>query len=133
MLRTVFGACVFLGLGSCAPSAPAPAAVPALAQRPATRATIVAMRPVASMPPGEAGAGTGGRALEGLARLAKPDPGGRTGQPVAVEAAQPMDFIVREPDGTLIAVTQTNEAGLRVGDAVVLVRGDRTRLARPGS
>lgn len=85
------------------------------------------MRPVA---PGAAGAGAG--VLDGLASAASASPVGgglRAGQ----LAGQPMDFIVRERGGGTIAVVQTNELQFRVGDQVMIVRGERTHLSRPGA
>jgi outer membrane lipoprotein SlyB len=41
-----------------------------------------------------------------------------------------IEFIVREDRGGDIAVVQTNEEGLQVGDRVVVTRGDRVRLSR---
>lgn len=40
------------------------------------------------------------------------------------------EFTVRESDGQTIAVVQTNEAGLMIGDRVRILRSDRTRLVR---
>jgi outer membrane lipoprotein SlyB len=40
------------------------------------------------------------------------------------------EFIIQQPDGGLIAVVQTNEAGLMVGDRVRVLQSDRTRLVR---
>ncbi|WP_237217621.1 outer membrane lipoprotein, partial [Falsiroseomonas oryziterrae] len=66
-------------------------------------------------------AGVGGAILGGLAGSALER--GMT-QGTAVE------FIVREDQGGDIAVVQTNEEGLQVGDRVVVSRGDRVRLSR---
>jgi outer membrane lipoprotein SlyB len=41
-----------------------------------------------------------------------------------------IEFIVREDRGGDIAVVQTNEEALQVGDRVVITRGDRVRLSR---
>lgn len=44
------------------------------------------------------------------------------------------EFIVRQDGGGDIAVVQTNEEGLQVGDRVMVTRGDRVRLSRaPGN
>jgi hypothetical protein len=42
------------------------------------------------------------------------------------------EFIVRTDDGATLSIVQTNEPGFHTGDRVVIVRGTRTRLARPG-
>lgn len=41
-----------------------------------------------------------------------------------------VEFVVREDRGGDIAVVQTNEEGLQVGDRVMVTRGDRVRLSR---
>lgn len=66
-------------------------------------------------------AGLGGALLGGLAGNAIE--GG-------VGTRQAIEFVVREDRGGDIAVVQTNEEGLQVGDRVVINRGDRTRLSR---
>ena len=43
-----------------------------------------------------------------------------------------MEFIVRADDGATLSIVQTNEPGFRKGDRVIILRDDRTRLARPG-
>ena len=43
-----------------------------------------------------------------------------------------VEFIVRVDDGATLSIVQTNEPGFRTGDRVVILRDDRTRLARPG-
>lgn len=42
------------------------------------------------------------------------------------------EFIVRGDDGTLRSFVQTNEAGLQVGERVVVTQTDRARLSRVG-
>jgi len=58
--------------------------------------------------------------------------GGLAGNAIEGAATQgtAVEFIVREDRGGDIAVVQTNEEGLQVGDRVVISRGDRTRLSR---
>ncbi len=58
--------------------------------------------------------------------------GGFAGNAVerGVGSGQAIEFIVREDRGGDIAVVQTNEDDLQVGDRVVVSRGDRTRLSR---
>jgi outer membrane lipoprotein SlyB len=43
-----------------------------------------------------------------------------------------MEFIVRTDDGATISVVQSNDAGFRTGDRVVILRDDRTHLEHPG-
>jgi len=66
-------------------------------------------------------AGLGGALLGGLAGGAAER--GLTGG-VATE------FTIREDRGGDIAVVQTNEQAIQVGDRVVIARGDRTRISR---
>jgi len=65
--------------------------------------------------------GIGGAVLGGLAGNAIE--GG-------VTRTNAVEFVVRQDQGGDIAVVQTNEEGLQVGDRVVINRGDRTRLSR---
>ena len=41
------------------------------------------------------------------------------------------EFIVRTNDGAVLSIVQSNDGGFHKGDRVVIVHGDRTRLARP--
>jgi outer membrane lipoprotein SlyB len=66
-------------------------------------------------------AGVGGALLGGLAGGAV-ERGAGSGQAV--------EFVVREDRGGDIAVVQTNEDALQVGDRVMISRGDRVRLSR---
>jgi outer membrane lipoprotein SlyB len=66
-------------------------------------------------------AGLGGALIGGLAGAAVE--GG-------LSSGTAIEFVVREDRGGDIAVVQTNEAGLQVGDRVVISRGDRVRLSR---
>jgi outer membrane lipoprotein SlyB len=58
--------------------------------------------------------------------------GGLAGSAVeqGVTRGNAIEFVVREDRGGDIAVVQTNEEGLQVGDRVVISRGDRVRLSR---
>ena len=105
-------------VGSCAPATPGAAAP----ESTTSRGTILAARPIL---PGGAGIGV----LNSLAGSAAPAAPG-AGQP---ENGHAIDYIVREASGSMIAVVQTDELHLQVGDPVLIVRGDRTRLARPGT
>lgn len=111
-------------LSACAPAMPPPRA-----QAANSAGTILAMRPLAMRPIEPAGSGAD--ALEGLALAAS---GPAAGEPGSGQNLGPkMDFIVRVAEGGTIAVVQTNELGFRVGDGVVIVHSDRTRLSRPGA
>jgi outer membrane lipoprotein SlyB len=66
-------------------------------------------------------AGIGGAIIGGLAGSAVER---------GVTGGSAIEFIVREDRGGDIAVVQTNEEGLQVGDRVVISRGDRVRLSR---
>jgi outer membrane lipoprotein SlyB len=70
---------------------------------------------------GPALAGLGGALLGGLAGTAVEQ---------GVTRGNAIEFIVREDRGGDIAVVQTNEDSLQVGDRVVISRGDRVRLSR---
>jgi len=45
--------------------------------------------------------------------------------------ASMMEFIVRDVDGNTISIVQANDAGLSVGDRVVIQRTPSARLVRP--
>jgi len=66
-------------------------------------------------------AGVGGAILGGLAGSAIER---------GVTQGSAVEFVVRQDRGGDIAVVQTNEAGLQVGDRVMIARGERTRLSR---
>lgn len=38
------------------------------------------------------------------------------------------EFVIRQEDGQTLALVQTNDENLRVGDPVLILRGDRVRL-----
>ncbi len=108
--------------------------------------TVVGMRPVqisgsqsgvgavaGAAAGGVAGSFIGGdwrsRALMGIGGAVV---GGLAGNAIegGVTRGSAVEFVVREDRGGDIAVVQTNEDGLSVGDRVVVNRGDRTRLSR---
>lgn len=108
--------------------------------------TVVGMRPVqisgsqsgvgavaGAAAGGVAGSFVGGdwrsRALMGVGGAIV---GGLAGNAIegGVTRGSAVEFVVREDRGGDIAVVQTNEDGLTVGDRVVVNRGDRTRLSR---
>jgi outer membrane lipoprotein SlyB len=108
--------------------------------------TIVGSRPV-QVQGGGTGVGTIGGAAAGgiagsfiggdwrsraLAGLGGALVGGLAGTAVerGASSGHAIEFIVREDRGGDIAVVQTNEEGLQVGDRVVVTRGDRVRLSR---
>jgi outer membrane lipoprotein SlyB len=108
--------------------------------------TIVGSRPV-QVQGGGTGIGTlGGAALGGVAGSAIGGGwrantlgaiggalvGGLAGTAVerGVSSGTAIEFVVREDRGGDIAVVQTNEEGLQVGDRVMISRGDRVRLSR---
>ncbi|WP_372621511.1 glycine zipper 2TM domain-containing protein [Falsiroseomonas sp.] len=108
--------------------------------------TIVGSRPV-QVQGGGTGIGTVGGAVAGglagsfiggdwrsnaLAGLGGALLGGIAGSAVdrGVTSGTAIEFVVREDRGGDIAVVQTNEEALQVGDRVVITRGDRVRLSR---
>lgn len=120
-----------LGVSACAAdnSAPAAKAGPA-PEATVSHGTILAMRPVQPGPE-TAGDGPGAAVLSRLAQAASPSvTGGGVG--VGGHEGPATDFVVRETGGATIAVVQANTQHFRVGDQVAIVRGDRTRLSRPG-
>ncbi len=50
--------------------------------------------------------------------------------PDSATAAPLAEFIVREDDGTTVSIVQDNALGLRAGDRVSVVRGERAHLVR---
>ena len=101
------------GMAGCAPANP-----PKAPLQPASisTGTILSMRAVG--PPG---------AVEPLRAALLAETSGNDG------VSRPlMEIIVCADDGATLSIVQTNEPGFRTGDRVVIVRDDRTRLARPG-
>ena len=105
--------------------------------------TIVSIRPVTVEGSGRTGTLLGGAAggvagsfIGGdwrsnlLAGLAGAVVGGVAGSAAerSLTTATANEFIVELEGGGTIAVVQTNDQGLRVGDRVTVLRGDRTRL-----
>lgn len=86
----------------------------------ASLGTIVSMRPVT-----ETDAGNPLQAVLLADASGAAPPSNAAGRPI-------MEFIVRQDDGGIISVVQSNEAGFRPGDRVSILRGDRIRLVRPG-
>jgi outer membrane lipoprotein SlyB len=111
-----------------------------------TRGTIVGMREV-PVQGSQGGVGTTAGAVAGgvagsfiggdwrsnvLAGLAGAIIGGVVGNQIerGVTSGTATEFTIREEDGQTIAVVQTNETGLMLGDKVRILRSDRTRLVR---
>ena len=44
-----------------------------------------------------------------------------------------VEFIVRANDGATLSIVQTNDAGFRTGDRIVIIRDDHARLGRPAA
>jgi len=110
-----------LGVAACTPAnrggTEAAAAVHPAA---ATLGTILSIRTVTA---------PGGGSVLHAALLA--DTGDGTACPAG--GGQPMmEFIVREDDGAVISIVQSNDLGFQPGDRVSIRRADRVRLARPG-
>lgn len=108
-------------VASCAavPSAPAPGAQAAAVGA----ATVLAVRPIAAIATEDA-AGWRAALLSGAGESGGPAPAGSLAE-----------FIVRVDDGATLSIVQANDAGLRVGERVVLARPSATtgspRLVRP--
>jgi outer membrane lipoprotein SlyB len=111
--------------------------------------TIIGSRPV-QIQGGGSGIGGAGGALAGglagstiggdwranmLAGVGGALVGGLAGSAVerGMNSGTAMEFVVREDSGGDIAVVQTNEESLQVGDRVMITRGDRVRLTRTAS
>ena len=107
--------CIYCGVVAACTGGCAPANSPKIDAQPAPSTTgeILAVRPIAPPPP------------DGPVRAALPV-GVDSGQRASVE------FIVRTDDGSTLSIVQNNGPGFQAGDRVVILRGDRTRLARPG-
>jgi outer membrane lipoprotein SlyB len=107
--------------------------------------TVVAMRPVTVQ--GTSGVGTTAGAVAGgvagsfiggdwrsnvLAGLGGAIVGGLAGNAIerGVTQGQAVEFVIREDRGSDIAVVQTNEEGLQVGERVMVARGGTTRISR---
>ena len=122
MTRLALALVALLGVSACAPdivSGAYPGA--AGAAKRLSYGVVVSRRPIAVT--GE-GPDAAGRDVRGAIL-------GAVGGPAGEEAGKPaFEFIVREDGGQTVSVVQTNEAGLRPGDRVVLSMGTRTRLSR---
>jgi hypothetical protein len=109
----LLGLVMLAGVAGCAPTNPPKAAVqPA----PAGAGTILSMRAVSQQAPEEP-----------LRAVLLSDGVGRSDGNLSL-----VEFIVRSDDGATLSIVQTNQPGFRTGDRVIILRGDQTRLARPG-
>jgi outer membrane lipoprotein SlyB len=124
MIRFALALIALLGVSACAPGNTGGASTAGAisgAER-GTYGVIVSRRPIAGAEhPGAAGRDVRASILGAV--------GAAAGQG-AEQAA--FEFIVREDDGQTVSVVQTDEAGLRPGDRVLLSMGTRTRLSRAG-
>jgi outer membrane lipoprotein SlyB len=147
--RPAFAALALVAtLAACAPANTANTVSPnALgAEASVSFGTIVGTRPV-TVAGGNSGVGTVGGAVAGglagsfiggdwrsnaIAGVGGAIIGGLAGNAIerGVTQGQAVEFVVRQDRGGDIAVVQTNEAGLQVGDRVMISRGDRVRLSR---
>lgn len=101
-------------LAACAPKTLPPQAPPAAPAGQMTLGRIVAIRTV-TVAPGQGDAGLNAV----LAAL---------GQPAANLPQTGQEFVIRQDDGTTVAVAQPNAAGFAVGDEVGIIAADQTTL-----
>ena len=111
-----------IGVAGCARAVSTTATPAAPIARPATSSegTILSLRAVAT------------RSDQAAWRVALLADAGGAATPVANDNGSLTEFIVRVDGGATISVVQTNEAGFRTGDRVVVLHDGRTHLARPG-
>ncbi len=146
-LPALAGLALLATVPACAPANTGTVYGPGAMGRPASVSygTIVGARPVAVQ--GGSGVGTVAGAVAGgvagsfiggdwrsnaLAGIGGAILGGMAGNALERGATQGQatEFFVRLNQGGDMAVVQTNEEGLQVGDRVVVASGDRTRLSR---
>ena len=113
LTRYVLTLVTLAGIVGCAPANPSKMAVQ---PTPVGTGTILSMRAVEPHPD-----------VEPLRAALLADGRGQSNDNRAM-----VEFIVRADDGATLSIVQSNAAGFRNGDRVVILRGDRTRLARPG-
>jgi len=102
-------------LAACAPKPELPPQAPAVAPvGQMTLGRIVAIRTV-TVAPGQGDAGLNA-VLEAL------------GQPAANLPQSGQEFVIRQDDGTTVAVAQPNAAGFAVGDEVGIIAADQTTV-----
>jgi outer membrane lipoprotein SlyB len=141
---------LLLGIAACAPTNTNTTYTGAAIGRSAqvSRGTILSMRAVAVQNQEGAAVGTGVGAVAGgvagsfiggdprsniLGGLAGAVIGGVAGHEIgkSVSTGDAVEFVIREEGGGTISVVQTNELNFHPGERVLIIRGDRTRLARP--
>lgn len=121
------------------------ASVAAQQANPVTRGVIIGVRPVTITPTGTIGAAAGG-AAGGVAGSQAPGGvvgsafgaitgtllGGLSGSATerAVDAAKAWEYIVRQADGKLVSVTQSDKKPLAVGTHVLVIAGKQARVVR---
>jgi len=141
-------ALLFLSLTSCAPLHPTSSYSREQMGRTATvmQGMVVAVRDVKisgtssglGAAAGAVGGGTAGSYIGGDARsnilgaIGGAVVGGIAGAAVerAATEAGAVEFIIRQDNGQLVAVVQTNDEALAVGEKVLILRSDRVRVIR---
>ena len=121
MTRFALALTALLGVSACAPvstTTPYPDTLGTAGR--GSYGIIVSCRPIA--------AAAAGGDVRGAILGAVGGPAGNGAGQGAAEAV--FEFIVREDNGQTLSVVQTNAAGLRPGERVVLSMGTRTRLSR---
>jgi outer membrane lipoprotein SlyB len=121
MTRFALVLAALVGVSACAPGATSPTQPgPIGGAGRGSYGVIVSCRPI------EAAAGGGD--VRGVILGAVGGPAGSGAGQGAAEAV--FEFIVREDNGQTLSVVQTNAAGLRPGERVVLSMSPRARLSR---
>ncbi len=146
----VAGLSLLAALAGCAPAyTNSTYAAPQIGQAaPVSYGVIVSMRPVVVRTPNNgvgmlAGAAAGGAAgsfIGGdprsniLGGIGGAVVGGLLGNAIQnqVSTGQAVEFLIREDNGQLISVVQTNENGFVPGQRVAIIHGPETRLAPAG-
>ena len=134
MMRFALVLTGLLCLAACAPTAPT-AYPPAETGRPgqAIHGVIVSRRAIDTEAAPTAAARAGGKdvraSILGAVGSLPGGPAGNAGGPASARPAV-FEFIIRQDNGQAISVVQTDEAGLRPGERVVVSMGTRTRLSR---
>lgn len=128
---------VLLALAGCAARQPAAPPAAAAANRPdgtaARTGTIVAIRPLGALRPGAAPGDPRGSILGAVAGGVARGPVQAGRKPAAGPGETIAEFIVRTDDGQPpVSVMQSDSAGLRLGQRVLLTGGARLRIARAG-
>lgn len=134
MMRFALVLTGLLCLAACTPTAPT-AYPPAETGRPgqASHGVIVSRRAIDTEAAPTAAAHAGSKdvraSILGAVGNLPGGPAGNAGGPASARPAV-FEFIIRQDNGQTISVVQTDEAGLRPGERVVVSMGTRTRLLR---